>query len=141
MPNVDITKGASRSYKINDDWLDAYSNDQTRYCDVSEILNNPATSQYLADLVNMGLNIDYTQEQHKAAFYISGFKVNNGDNGHAVKRILAEEDPVIGNAYVSSYADMVVHPERVRRVYANETTARGIEILGNGTIHNVGAGL
>ncbi len=124
-----ITKASSRHYKISDAWLEKYKNDETRYVDMDEIRTDTTSSQYLQDLVDMGINVDFVREQRKAAFWINGMRTNS--NGANINRVLEEDSNL--DADVATCAGYTKHEERVRRVYAHNTTARGIEILGVGT--------
>jgi len=123
-----LIKGASRRYVISNRWLDEYSGDRTRFVDVVQIKDDPNNSQYLTDLINLGITIDRAQEQMRAAFWINGFAYGDDDDGTDVRYILEEDD----DAYIHTRGVIaeIEHPMRVRRVYARGTQARDIEFLG-----------
>jgi len=124
-----ITKSVSRHYRINDDWLDKYAADETRYVDIFDIYDNPTSSQYLQDLVAMGVEIDFERERAKVSFWGNGTRINN--ELKTIKGVY-EEDSLL-DVDSRTYFGFYNHPERYRRIYAHGTTARGIDILGVGT--------
>ncbi len=131
-----LIKGASRRYVISNAWLDEYSGDASRFVDVMQIRNHPNQSQYLTDLVTLGITIDLAQEQQRASFWLNGFAYGNDDDGTRVRYILEEDD----DAYIHrrSVIAGIEHPMRVRRVYPNLTEARDIEFLGVAKISPTG---
>jgi len=128
-----LIKGASRRYRIDNEWLELYKNNAKKYVDVAEIAKNPEKSQYLADLndpATLNRKVNLAQEGARASFWVNGFAVGDDEDGNQVRGIYLEDDdayihrrPVIGG---------IEHPTRYRRVYAHGTTGRDIEFLGVG---------
>jgi len=123
------TQSTTRHYPISNKWLEKYENDKDRYIDIVEIRAAPQTSQYLIDLVSMGEigATDYIQHGQMASFIDNATFV--GESGF-IKSIRADE-------YFKDrqpFAGGVIHPIRLRRVYAHNTTARYISFEGIGSI-------
>ena len=123
-----LIKGASRRYRIDNAWLNQFANDADRFVDVVQIKDDPQSSQYLADLVARGVNIDFEQESMRASFWINGFAVGDTDAGDNVNCVYEEDDPAYN--HVRAFSGAIEHPVRVRRVYARNTEGRDIEFLG-----------
>ena len=135
-----LIKGASRRYRIDNDWLDEYRNDATRFIDIFQIAKDPTSSQYLTDLnsapLNRGVTLD--QEQARASFWVNGFAVGDTDGGENVNCVYLEDD--LAYNHTREFAGTVEHPVRIRRIYARGTQGRDIEFLGVGKKSATGPG-
>lgn len=135
-----LTKPSSRRYRIDNDWLDEYQNDATRFVDIDQIAKDPTNSQYLTDLnsapLNRNVNID--QEQGRASFWLNGIMVGDTDVGANVNCVYEEDD--LAYNHVSSFLATYKHDVRVRRVYAQNTQGRDIDFLGVGKKTATGPG-
>ena len=126
-----LNRSAGRRYTINDAWLarftkDATEQDKGRYVDFNEI--RKGTSQYVADIIAMGVNTSIDQERQRADFRLNGIRVGDTDDGHYIDSILEGEGPPQRDQ--QKYTEGINHPERHVRVWAWETTARHISFVG-----------
>lgn len=129
---------ANRKYFINNAWLARYGRggtapDENRFVDIEEIKKTPRDSQYLQDLVAMGVtgdDFDYDQESKRAEFVVSGIRV--GDGGTQIDGVLGQEHPTL-DRFQNDYLLLLQHDEAFRRIYAWDTTARDIMWVGFGS--------
>ena len=136
MSATNITQSFTRHYPVNDAWLDFYgkngtSPDKDRYVDIDEIRKNPATSQYLNDLIAMGVNIDFNVERQKASFVDNYTFFGDDDHGRYVDAILKDETPQYRDK--NKFVEGIFIPMCLKRIYAWETTLRHIWFCGHGS--------
>lgn len=152
MSGTNLVQASTRHYKISDAWLDLYHNDKNRYVDIDEIRKNPSASQYLQDLIAMGIitEADLIVHQKRASFIDNGFVVgyihdDDDDTDYlTVRGEMAEDHYVDTMQLLPTYAYSYVY----KRIYAHGTAARDITFLGvlsktydgtdNRTISNTG---
>ena len=118
----------ARHYPISNDWLNQFAHDATKYIDIREIKQDPASSQYLRDLVSMGVTINLNAEREKANFHLQAVYIGSVASGqnNMVRGRLAEDSyndtwPVAAASYLQV---------KMERVYANGTDARDIKFTG-----------
>lgn len=123
-----LIKGASRRYRIDNQWLAENSNNASKYVDILEIKKDPRQSHYIADLIARGVSINYEMEQMRASFWINGFAVGDTSDGENVNCVYLEDDKAYN--HTRAFSGAIEHPVRVRRVYAIHTEGKDIEFLG-----------
>lgn len=123
------TQSTTRHYIISNKWLEEYEDDKTKYVDILEIRFDPENSQYLSDLVTMGIikESERITERTKASFIDNATLV--GETGF-IKSIRMDDTYTDRQPFVGG----VLHPIRFRRIYAHGTTARYISFEGFGSI-------
>lgn len=116
-----------RHYEINDAWLDRYATDATRYINLREIIDSAGSIQstYLNDLITMGALTrgNVAREAGRADFMINGLQIDTAGN---INMCLFDDTYANVWTLAAGYIQWI----RVGRIYARNTTARGIKICG-----------
>lgn len=130
-----LAQPASRKYKINNAWLDAFANDPKAYVDIAEIQNFARQQNqirevpaYVQWLIDNGHAISADQEAQKAGFTINGIHVGDADRGPEIRGFLFGENPE--DAETTKFTQGQTHPLRFRRIYARQTHCRHLWIVG-----------
>ena len=132
MSFTNLSQPSTRHYKVSNRWLERYKDDKNRYVDIDEIRKNPAGSQYLQDLIAMGIITpdELSVHQIRASFVDNGFMANletYDDYIFAIRGILKDDGKFIDTL---NWLPWFKHDLVYKRIYAHETTARDLAFLG-----------
>lgn len=125
-----LNQPAANSYPISNEWLAANAANPAAYIDMTSIVMNGTADPYIAWLIANGVvtTTGATAERARAKFMTTGIIYYDDDNGTAINSVMVSDPD--SYAYVRQPTAGIVHWLRIRRIYAQNTTARSIEIVG-----------
>lgn len=123
-------RGSSCHYSISNQWIERNQGNTSAYFDIGEVARSTQTnivSQYLSDMIAAGLmtTADVDREAMRANFIVDAIMV--GEAGE-LRGWLADDQFVSREPW--NFTVNVRHEMVFRRIYAHDTRARDIRILG-----------